>query len=170
MADVTISSLPLGTPSGNGVIPFSLGGSTFQAPISGIFQNRPAFGVRNITSQYNKPSGYKMQFRTVDFNIGNHYSTADDSFIVPYTGIYQLCLSVLLNNRNGNYSQVAFFNNRLQNYMGGFDFESNTAVRGLTVSHAYSLQAGDSVYVLWTTDGTYLNIDNSGYFSGYLIG
>ena len=31
MADVTISSLPLGTPSGNALLPFSQGGTTFSA-------------------------------------------------------------------------------------------------------------------------------------------
>ena len=36
MADVTISSLPLGTPSGSGLIPFSQGGNTLATAPSGI--------------------------------------------------------------------------------------------------------------------------------------
>jgi len=39
MADVTISSLPLGTPSGNALLPYSTGSNTLGVPTSAIFQN-----------------------------------------------------------------------------------------------------------------------------------
>jgi len=45
MADVTISSLPLGTPSGSGLIPFSSGSNTLGVPVSAIFQNSDYIGI-----------------------------------------------------------------------------------------------------------------------------
>lgn len=51
MADVTISSLPLGTPSGNLVVPISDGNNTYRAPLSDIqvnynsLTNRPTIGI-----------------------------------------------------------------------------------------------------------------------------
>lgn len=39
MADVTISSLPMGTPSGNALLPFSQGNNTLSINVSAIFQN-----------------------------------------------------------------------------------------------------------------------------------
>jgi len=39
MADVTISSLPLGTPSGNNILPYSTGFNTLGVPVSALFQS-----------------------------------------------------------------------------------------------------------------------------------
>jgi hypothetical protein len=39
MADVTISSLPLGTPSGSGLIPYSQENQTLATPVSAIFES-----------------------------------------------------------------------------------------------------------------------------------
>ena len=50
MADVTISSLPLGTPSGNAVVPFSTGSNTLAVPVSAIFQNTKNVNVNKTTS------------------------------------------------------------------------------------------------------------------------
>ena len=171
MADVTISSLPLGTPSGNGVIPFSLGGNTYQAPVSGLFQNRPAFSAFNTVNQPTKPSGYKMQFRTQVLNIGGFYDFENDDFIVPYNGVYQLNFNAILNNRNGgNYTAVGFWNSRTNTWMATSCYESSALVRTFQLSQIYPLLAGDRVSVKWYTDGTSLDIDNSGLYTGYLIG
>ena len=170
MADVTISNLPTGTPSGNGVIPFSLGGSTYSAPISGIFQNRPAFSAANTASQLNKPNGYKMQFKVQVFNIGGFYDLTNDEFVLPYSGIYQLNYNVILNGRDGNYAGVGFWNSRIGDFMSAPCFESNTIVRTFQLSHIYSLIAGDKISVRWYTDATSLNIDNSGLYTGYFVG
>jgi hypothetical protein len=45
MADVTISSLPIGTPSGNNILPYSTGSNTLGAPVSAIFQNAGNVGI-----------------------------------------------------------------------------------------------------------------------------
>jgi len=39
MADVTISSLPLGTPSGSALLPYSTGSNTLGVPVSALFQS-----------------------------------------------------------------------------------------------------------------------------------
>jgi hypothetical protein len=38
MADVSISSLPAGTPAGNNIVPYSTGSDTLGAPVSALFQ------------------------------------------------------------------------------------------------------------------------------------
>ena len=45
MADVTISSLPLGTPTGGNVIPYSTGSNTLGVPVSAIFHNAGNIGI-----------------------------------------------------------------------------------------------------------------------------
>ena len=45
MADVTISQLTQGTPSGNHLLPYSTGSSTLAVPASGIFQNVSNVGI-----------------------------------------------------------------------------------------------------------------------------
>jgi hypothetical protein len=45
MADVTISSLPLGTPSGDALLPYSQGGNTLATSVSAILQNTSRVGI-----------------------------------------------------------------------------------------------------------------------------
>jgi hypothetical protein len=45
MADVTISSLPSGTPSGNALLPYSQGGNTLATSVSAILQNTSRVGI-----------------------------------------------------------------------------------------------------------------------------
>ena len=52
MADVTISSLPQGTPFGNSLIPYSTGSSTLGAPVSAILQNAGKIGIGTTTPNY----------------------------------------------------------------------------------------------------------------------
>lgn len=68
MADVTISSLPLGTPSGNALLPYSQGGNTLGVPVSAIFQNATA----NIGIGTTNPTLGKLQVGTI-----NGVSTVD---------------------------------------------------------------------------------------------
>ena len=52
MADVTISSLPLGTPAGNNTIPYSTGSNTLGVPVSAIFQNTNRVGIGTSSPIY----------------------------------------------------------------------------------------------------------------------
>jgi hypothetical protein len=52
MADVTISSLPLGAPSGNALLPFSNGASTSSVPVSAMFHNAGNIGIGTTSPSY----------------------------------------------------------------------------------------------------------------------
>jgi len=47
MADVTISQLTQGVPSGNNILPYSTGSNTLGVPVSAIFQNSSFIGINN---------------------------------------------------------------------------------------------------------------------------
>jgi len=51
MADVTISSLPTGAPSGNALLPYSTGSSTLGVPVSAILQDAGNIGIGNNNPQ-----------------------------------------------------------------------------------------------------------------------
>lgn len=109
MADVTISSLPLGTPSGGALLPYSQGGQTLAASPSGIIAagvtpgtilqtvygqdinlyefNTPGTAPINQTSTINitlKQSNSKLIFNTVAYVLG--YRNTD----VPGAGSWLL--------------------------------------------------------------------------------
>jgi len=83
MADVTISSLPLGTPSGSALLPYSTGNSTLGVPVSAILQNAGNIGI-GINSPQNKlhvydnsnssiavgRAGYPQVLATWEYNTG----------------------------------------------------------------------------------------------------
>ena len=171
MADVTISSLPLGTPSGNGIIPFSLGGNTYSASISGIFQNRPAFLALNNSSASYGSGVHNLSYtfsNSTTFNIGNHFNGT--RFVAPYTGVYHFDAGDLINSRTGgNYHAIYFYNSRLNDIYRIFSLTSQTFQQSLNISGNFSVIAGDQIGVQLHTNGTVIR-DNSGYFSGYFIG
>jgi len=51
MADVTISSLPLGTPSGSALLPYSTGSNTLGVPVSALFHNAGNIGIGTSNPQ-----------------------------------------------------------------------------------------------------------------------
>jgi len=52
MADVTISQLTPGTPSGNALLPYSTGSNTLGVPVSAIFQNAGNIGIGTTSPSY----------------------------------------------------------------------------------------------------------------------
>ncbi|NCX96850.1 MAG: hypothetical protein EBX41_10705, partial [Chitinophagia bacterium] len=112
MADVTISSLPLGTPSSNGLIPFSQNNTTSRVLLSSLYDNtiltkpiQPAFAIKandhNIT---NPASGYaKINLPNVIFNQGNHWNTSTQRFVAPVNGVYSFSGMLRLNTLPANW-------------------------------------------------------------------
>jgi len=52
MADVTISSLPTRTPSGNNILPYSTGSNTLGTPVSALFQSVGNIGIGTTSPSY----------------------------------------------------------------------------------------------------------------------
>jgi len=176
MADVTISSLPLGTPSGNGVIPFSLGGNTYQAPISGLFQNRPAFFVGKNNGQLNPVNGEVVIFNATEvnkgyFNQGNYYNTSTSTFTAPYSGLYSLNVNALINQTGGYYYILLYSSINADNYRAISYMDGDGRWRTSNISTILNLRSGEEISVRFYRAGqSSISIDNSGSFSGYFIG
>ena len=65
MADVTISQLTQGTPSGSNLLPYSTGSSTLGTPVSAIFQNTNSRIFINSTALANNTPGLQINNGTV---------------------------------------------------------------------------------------------------------
>ena len=80
MADVTISSLPLGTPAGGNVLPYSTGSNTLGVPVSAIFHNAGNIGI-GITN----PTLGKLQVHIADGPSGTETLGGNGSIKIHYT-------------------------------------------------------------------------------------
>ena len=177
MADVTISSLPIGTPLGNGLIPFSQGGTTYKTTVSSIFQNRPAFAVTTTLSQIRGPG--TVPFNYVRLNVGGGtYDTTNYRYTVPVTGLYQINLftNYIGSSSPDGASAIHVRRNGIQagTWLYATAPNANTWMC-LAGSEVLSLNTGDLLSVYNTHNG-YLDRStpetNSWWssFSGYLIG
>jgi len=133
---------------------------------------QPAFHVWNKTAQ-SLGGGAVMQFNepstnpTRVFNQGNYY--ANNKFTAPVAGVYQFSTNVLLNSTTrGSYWGVGLVLNGTDtiefSYAAGGSLQQS-----LNISATIKLAANDFIDVRASTDGT-INIDNSGTFSGHLVG
>lgn len=96
MADVTISSLPLGTPSGNLILPISDGNNTFKAPLSDIqvnynsVVNKPTIPAAQVNSDWNASSGVSQILNKPNTGLGGmQLFTSSGTFTVP-TGVTKI--------------------------------------------------------------------------------
>lgn len=110
MADVTISSLPIGTPSGGGLIPYSLEGSTLVTSISSLNDFKPIFsGQKTDGIAFSSPA--ILKFNLVNINRGNWYNVSTGRLTAPIDGIVRVSAFMLIGAGGGpGYSQadVAF--------------------------------------------------------------
>jgi len=143
MADVTISNLPLGTPSGNLVLPISNGVNTYSAPLSDIQVN-----YSSITS---KPVAGMQLF------------TASGTFSVP-TSITHIEIHAIGGGggagssvggngdaKNGNMSTV--IGTGISAYGGGASRGSNTSTGGSTTGNNIILSSVGNAGVTGTSGG-----------------
>ena len=79
MADVTISSLPLGTPSGNNILPYSTGSNTLGVPVSAILQNAGNIGINTTNTPSTLTVNGDMQL--LEYGKLNFSNTAGASYI-----------------------------------------------------------------------------------------
>jgi len=132
---------------------------------------QPAFHAWNQTAQA-LGGGAVMSFNATStnasrvFNQGGHY--ANNRFTAPVAGVYQFSANVLQNSTiGGRYWGICLILNGTDTIE--FSYAASTSQQGLNVSATIKLAANDYIDVRASTDGV-INIDNSGTFSGHLVG
>ena len=132
---------------------------------------QPAFHVWNQTNQ-TLTNNTVMQFDAATsnsarvFNQGGHY--ANGRFTAPVAGVYQFSVNVLMNSAAGGDARYIGF------VLNGIDLIDYAYVRepatyqSFNVSATIKLAATD--YIEVRAFGSSMNMDNSGTFSGHLVG
>jgi len=193
MADVTISSLPLGTPSGSAVLPFSSGSSTSQVSLSSLYSNtiqtkpvQPAFAVKplSITTYSFSNNLKKLNLDGVIFNQGNYWDTVNQKFIAPVGGIYSFSGMIRVDpaptnayiypwisiNGVGYYTKTQLSPGS-QGALPGLTYSSNGTFLPANWHQLIKLDKNDAIelYIYVPAVGSYSVIDQS-VFYGYLLG
>ena len=191
MADVTISQLTQGTPSGSASIPFSENNSTNQIALSSLYSNtvlstpaQPSFMVQANGSapSVTHPGGASVRLQLFSIKLfetgGNNYDTTQSRYTVPTSGVYSFSGMLRLNpSPNGWMYPYLYVNG--QQYGNGvipgltqINSSGNSGGFGTANFHCLmQLNKGDYV-------DYYFGIGNSGTFSvdgqsvwyGYLLG
>ncbi len=105
MADVTISSLPTGTPSGNSFIPYSTGNSTLAVNLSSLENYKPLFSGSITDGSYTTAS--VLKFNVVHVHRGSWYNVATGKFTAPADGNVRVNAYCLIGAGGGaGYSQA----------------------------------------------------------------
>ena len=105
MADVTISSLPLDTPTGNSYIPYSTGSSTLAVSLSSLEDYKPLFSGSITDGSYTTASSLK--FNVIHVHRGNWYNVTTGKFTAPIDGNIRVSAFCLIGAGGGaGYSQA----------------------------------------------------------------
>ncbi len=133
---------------------------------------QPAFHVWNQADQ-TLTNNTVMQFDAATsnsarvFNQGGHY--ANNKFTAPVAGVYQFSLNVVMNSAAlGAARRVGFVLNGTDLLDYAYAYR-DTTYQSMNVSATIKLAAADYIDVRASTDGA-MYMDNSGYFSGHLVG
>jgi len=144
-----------------------------QGIVTKLFQ--PAFHVLNRTVQNNLNTNTVISFSASDavvFNQGNYF--LNNRFNAPVNGVYCFSVNIVMNSGTvgaGTYPSPYWGAQLTRNNTstGNFYFTRNTDQQSLNFSATLKLNVGDYVDVRTYTSGT-MDIDNSGTFSGHLVG
>ena len=105
MADVTISSLPPGTPLGNSYIPYSTGSSTLAVSLSSLENYKPLFSGSVTDGSYTTANSLK--FNVIHIHRGNWYNVMTGKFTAPIDGNIRVGAFCLIGAGGGaGYSQA----------------------------------------------------------------
>ena len=147
---------------------------------------RPYFLVNTTgtqsTTANSSATAAVVQFSSVEFNVGSHWSTSNHNFVAPVNGIYQFNAMLLLNNvANGDDEIHVFFqiDSSVKNFFarspgeaanGGAGYGGFLHVQG---SASYYLTANQTIDIRYRADGGEIGVFGSSthsHFSGYLVG
>ena len=131
---------------------------------------RPAFRVYGTSAAWAAlTSNTKLSLlTTVDYNIGNYYSTTDHEFSVPVAGLYHFSGRIYVNNTVTLSSYFISIDNGSMDgsrYFAGQD--ANQSDMSITFSETLQLTANQTVSIKGN-NGQYLPVYCG--FGGYLVG
>ena len=137
--------------------------------------NQPAFNVKNA-SQNNiaVDTEVTIHYNSETFDNNSDYSTGAYTFTAPVTGKYQLNVSTYFNSID---TSAGFYQLRLKtsnrDYLAIVDpnFTSDLSYWSQNISVLADMDAGDTAYVViyQSVGSVQTDIQNVGYFSGYLV-
>lgn len=133
---------------------------------------RPSFYIRKTGSQ-SAANGTVVTFDTVVTNIGSCYNTSTNLFTAPVAGFYSFTAKIWLNRSTLAYAAFSPCLNGTQlSGTGAYTDASGVSSGNLTyiVNIQYYLNANDTFSFKIDCPSSTVSIDNSGYFSGFLIG
>jgi hypothetical protein len=108
MADVAISSLPVGTPSGNALLPYSTGASTLAVSLSSLENYKPIFSGSITDGNYTTASS--LRFNVIHASRGDWYNAATGKFTAPIDGNIRVSSYCLIGAGGGaGYSQADLY-------------------------------------------------------------
>lgn len=155
MADTTISSLPLGTPSGDALLPYSQGGNTYSASPSALLQNVGNIGIGTSTP---------VSKLTIGSGTNTYPTTPSDGLGAVITLNGSSIARIVMNDGAGNFNQYLNSYYDLAATAWKYTTAGVAANRFTTTGGTYgfyvaptSTSVGQNI--TWTTG---LYIDNSG--------
>lgn len=136
-----------------------------------IKSNQPAFRVGKTGSQTSSSGTFidPITFQQTDFNIGNHFSTSTHKFTAPVAGRYLFTWSVSVLRNSAAYTGVySYKNNTYLDWSNSFAYSAPSWFPH-DASIIVNLAVNDTFHIVGRHDSN-MTIDNSGWFSGILLG
>jgi hypothetical protein len=129
---------------------------------------QPRFHAVKTTSQTATTSNTKVQYDAAAYNVGGHYSDANERFTSPVTGYYYVYAAVnILASANSTNFQL-FKNGSL--YQQCYFNVINHPRQHFIVSGVVYLEVNDFIEIYANTNTGTITLDNAGYFGASLLG
>jgi hypothetical protein len=159
---------------GGGLI-FRTTGGTTRMTVDGsgrvITPYQPAFRVGKTSADTSSGGTFidPITFQQTDFNIGNHFSTSTHKFTAPVAGRYIFNWSVSVNRNGANYTGAySYVNGAYLDWTNSFQYSAPSWFPH-DACIIVNLAANDTFHIVLRHDSN-ATVDNSGWFSGYLLG
>ena len=137
-----------------------------------ILKNKqPAFRVGKTSSDTSSGGNFidPITFQQTDFNIGNHFNLSTNKFTAPVAGRYLFTWSVSILRNSAAYTGVySYVNNTYLDWTNSFQYSAPSWFPHDS-SIIVNLAVNDTFHIVGRHDSN-ASIDNSGWFSGILLG